>query len=168
MKNIKWLRAVDVLGAHRKLIEFSGGSDGVRDQGLLESALARPLNIAAYEPDAPLTRLAAAYGYGIAKNHPFVDGNKRAAFIAIELFLDLHGIAISADEDEKYAMMIRLAASEMSEEELADWLTSRSAQSRADLPTLKSGGVRPGVDLTNDAAIYEILDEDEAANDDAT
>ena len=73
-----------MLGAHNaSLIEFSGGSDGVRDEGLLESALARPNNVHAYEPDAPMTELAAAYGFGIASNHPFVDGNKRVAFVAM-------------------------------------------------------------------------------------
>lgn len=125
MENIQWLRTVDVLGAHRKLIEFSGGTEGVRDEGLLESALARPKNIAAYEGETSLPRLAAAYGYGIANNHPFVDGNKRSAFVAIELFLDLHDISIDAGEDDKYSMMIQVASGDMLEEELASWLTAR-------------------------------------------
>lgn len=124
MSEINWLRAVDMIGAHKRIIEFSGGSDGVRDEGLLESALARPRNIHAYEPDAPMTRLAAAYGFGIASNHPFVDGNKRVAFVAIELFLDLHGISVVASEEDKYVTMIRLAAGDLTEEELTDWLAA--------------------------------------------
>ncbi|MBK5229867.1 MAG: type II toxin-antitoxin system death-on-curing family toxin [Thermoleophilia bacterium] len=125
MRDIEWLRTVDVLGAHTKVVEFSGGADGVRDIGLLESALARPHNIAAYDDDFSLPRLAAAYGFGIATNHPFVDGNKRTAFVAIELFLDLHGVRVAATEDEKYEMMIRLASSAMAEHELAEWLAAR-------------------------------------------
>ena len=125
MRDIEWLRTVDVLGAHTKVIEFSGGADGVRDIGLLESALARPQNIAAYEDDVSLPRLAAAYGFGIASNHPFVDGNKRTAFVAIELFLDLHDVRVAATEDEKYEMMIRLASGEMTEAEVAKWLEQR-------------------------------------------
>lgn len=119
MSEINWLRTVDVLGAHKLLVEFSGGSDGIRDEGLLESALARPKNVHAYEPDAPLTKLAAAYGYGIANNHPFVDGNKRAAFIAMELFLDLHGVRVEASEEDKYITMISLAAGDLTEDALA-------------------------------------------------
>ena len=127
MANINWLRLRDILGAHSTVIEFSGGSDGVRDIGLLESALARPQNIHAYEPDAPITRLAAAYGFGIANNHPFVDGNKRAAFIAIELFLDLHEIRVEASEEEKYVTMMSLAAGELDESGLAAWLEDHAA-----------------------------------------
>lgn len=125
MSEINWLRTVDVLGAHKLLVEFSGGSEGIRDEGMLESALARPKNVHAYEPEAPLTKLAAAYGYGIANTHPFVDGNKRAAFIAIELFLDLHGLRVDASEEDKYITMISLAAGELSEDGLANWLAER-------------------------------------------
>lgn len=129
MENINWLRLRDVLGAHSMVIEFSGGSDGVRDIGLLESALARPQNIHAYEPEARITRLAAAYGFGIASNHPFVDGNKRAAFIAIELFLDLHDIRVEASEEEKYVTMMSLAAGELDEAGLSEWLDEHAAHS---------------------------------------
>jgi death-on-curing protein len=122
MRDIEWLRLRDILGAHTLIIEFSGGSDGVRDSGLLESALARPQNIAAYEPDSPVSRLAAAYGFGIASNHPFVDDNKRAAFIAIELFLDLNGVRINASEEEKHVTMMALASGELDEAGLADWI----------------------------------------------
>ncbi|MBI2692181.1 MAG: type II toxin-antitoxin system death-on-curing family toxin [Solirubrobacterales bacterium] len=127
MENINWLRPRDILGAHSLVIEFSDGSDGVRDTGSLESALARPQNIHAYEPEAPLTRLAAAYGYGIASNHPFVDGNKRAAFIAIELFLDLHDISVEASEEKKYMTMMSLASGELDEAGLFDWLDQHTA-----------------------------------------
>lgn len=124
MNEINWLRAVDMIGAHKRIIEFSGGSDGIRDEGLLESALARPRNIHAYEHNASLPRLAAAYGFGIASNHPFVDGNKRVAFVAIELFLDLHGVRLDAPEDDKYVTMIKLAAGDLTEDQLTDWLTA--------------------------------------------
>ncbi len=126
MGEIKWLRMVDILGAHTMTIEFSGGSDGVRGLGLLESAISRPKNLAAYEPETPLTKLAAAYAFGIASNHPFVDGNKRAAFIAMELFLDLHDIRIDASEEEKYVTMISLASGEINEAALAAWIAAHA------------------------------------------
>lgn len=126
MADINWLRMVDILGAHAKSIQFSGGSDGIRDLGLLESALTRPRNIVAYEPEAPLARLAAAYGFGISANHPFVDGNKRTAFIAIELFLDLHDVSIDADEEQKYVTIMALAAGELNEDDLARWIEDHS------------------------------------------
>jgi len=87
---MKWLRIDAVLAMHKRQIAEHGGSDGVRDIGLLESALARPQNIAVYEPDADIARLAAAYAFGIAKNHPFVDGNKRTSLVACRTFLILN------------------------------------------------------------------------------
>ena len=88
---MKWLRVDAVLAMHKRQIAEHGGGDGVRDIGLLESALARAQNILAYEPDADIARLAAAYGFGIAKNHPFVDGNKRMALVATRTYLLLNG-----------------------------------------------------------------------------
>ena len=84
---MKWLRTDAVLAMHKMQIAEHGGADGVRDLGLLQSALARPQNIATYEPEADIARLAAAYGYGIAKNHPFIDGNGRAGRLALNLAL---------------------------------------------------------------------------------
>lgn len=132
MDAVNWLRIVDVLGAHTKVIEFSGGSDGLRDIGLLESALARPQNLAAYAPDTPLTRLAAAYGFGIAANHPFVDGNKRTAFIAVALFLDINGVQLDTSEEDKYVTMMSLAAGDLNEQAFAEWLNQHTRSTEPD------------------------------------
>lgn len=107
---------------HRESLVRFGGADGLRDEGSLESALARPENIHAYEPDADLFRLAAAYCTGIVKNHPFVDGNKRTGILSGVVFLLLNGIAIEFDEPMVVAMIVGLAAGEISEAELAAWL----------------------------------------------
>jgi death-on-curing protein len=91
-----WVGLAVVLAVHDEQIGEHGGGSGVRDDGLLVSALDRPRNIAAYEPGADLSRLAAAYGFGIAKNHPFVDGNKRTALVVMETFLGLNGFDLTA------------------------------------------------------------------------
>ena len=97
-----------------------GGGEGVCDAGLLESALARPRQLASYgEPDAPA--LAAAYAFGIARNHPFVDGNKRTAAVVSETFLMLNGYRLGASDAELVVAFLALAAGELSEDELADW-----------------------------------------------
>ena len=119
---MKWLRVDAVLAMHRRQIAEHGGDDGVRDIGLLESALARAQNIAAYEPEADIARLAAAYGFGIAKNHPFVDGNKRTALVATRTFLILNGYTLQASPVDKYTTFLQLAEGSLSEEELANWL----------------------------------------------
>ena len=120
-----WIGANVVVAIHKLQISEHGGSDGIRDQGLLESALARPQNIAAYEPDADVARLAAAYGYGIIKNHPFVDGNKRTGYVVMEAFLVLNGQSLIASEEEKYPIVIAVADGTMSEDEFAEWLRER-------------------------------------------
>ena len=122
---MKWLRIDAVLSMHRRQLAEHGGSDGVRDVGLLESALARAQNIEAYEPDADIARLAAAYAYGIAKNHPFVDGNKRTALVAMRTFLVLNGRRLDATPADKYLTFISLADGSLSEDELAAWLRER-------------------------------------------
>ncbi|MEP2828427.1 type II toxin-antitoxin system death-on-curing family toxin [Parvibaculum sp.] len=115
-----WLLRNAVLAFHSRQLAEHGGGEGIRDEGLLDSALSRPLNKFAYEePD--LFDLAAAYAYGIATNHPFVDGNKRTAYVAALTFLRLNGYSIEASATEKYETFIRLAAGEMEEAELADW-----------------------------------------------
>jgi death-on-curing protein len=120
-----WLRTDVVLAIHKRQIAEHGGSDGVRDLGLLESALARPRNIAAYEPEADVARLGAAYAFGIAKNHPFVDGNKRTALVACRTFLMLNGYQLNATPAEKYLTFLSLAEGSLSEEELSDWLREK-------------------------------------------
>lgn len=119
---MKWLRLDAVLAMHRRQLAEHGGGDGVRDLGLLESALARPQNIAAYEPDADIARLAAGYAFGIAKNHPFVDGNKRTALVACRTFLVLNGYQLNASGTDKYITFLSLAEGTISEEELTEWL----------------------------------------------
>lgn len=110
-------RAV-VLALHDEQLAEHGGGDGLRDEGLLESALDRPRNLIAYgTPD--MADLAAAYAYGIARNHPFVDGNKRAAFVVTELFLGLNGLELSISDAAVVAVWTALAAGELTEEELA-------------------------------------------------
>lgn len=122
---MKWLQTNTVLAIHKLQITEHGGSDGVRDNGLLESALARPRNIQAYEPDADIARLAAAYGFGIAKNHPFIDGNKRTALVATRTFLLLNGFSLAASQKEKYLTFLALAEGSLSEDDLAAWLRER-------------------------------------------
>jgi death-on-curing protein len=103
-----------------------GGADGLRDAGLLASALARLENALAYEPDADVFRLAATYCAGIVKDHPFIDGNKRTGTLAAIAFLALNGVQVEFDEAEIVAMIIGLAASEVDEIRLADWLRKSS------------------------------------------
>ena len=119
---MKWLRKDTVLAIHTLQIAEHGGDDGVRDAGLLESALARPQNIHAYEPEADVARLTAAYGFGIAKNHLFVDGNKRTALTATRTFLALNGYTLEATQPEKALTFLGLADGSFSEEELANWI----------------------------------------------
>jgi death-on-curing protein len=110
-----------VLAIHDEQLAIHGGSAGLRDAALLESALGRPRNKWAYE-NAELPELAAAYGYGIARNHPFVDGNKRTALLAIYTFLGVNGIDFIVPEPDAAAMILALAAGEVSEESLARWI----------------------------------------------
>lgn len=120
-----WIETSVVLAIHEEQLAEHGGGVGVRDNGLLESALARPENLAAYgDPDA--AELAAAYGFGIARNHPFVDGNKRTAFVASELFLALNGYRLDADDTDCVLTMLAVAAGELEESAFAEWLRSHS------------------------------------------
>ncbi len=123
MNEPRWVSLDTAIAVHDRSIMLFGGSDGVRDLGLLESALARPRNVLAYAPDAPLFRLAAAYGHGISSNHPFIDGNKRTAFAVTGLFLAKNGLWLSTSEVEAAGIMVGLAASELTELELAEWLS---------------------------------------------
>ncbi len=121
-----WVALAVAEAAHAEQLAEHGGGEGVRDRGLLESAMARPQNLALYgEPDA--ASLAGAYAYGIARNHPFVDGNKRTAAVVSETFLMLNGNALTATDAEVVVAMLALAAGELSEEELADWFRQHIA-----------------------------------------
>jgi death-on-curing protein len=123
-----WIERAIVLAIHNEQLAEHGGLTGIRDEGLLESALARPLKLAAYHtPDC--ADLAAAYGYGIASNHPFLDGNKRTAFVAIELFLAMNGYELIAEDADCVLTMFALAAGELDEPALAAWVRDRSARS---------------------------------------
>ena len=117
-----WLTNAMVETFHRESLVLFGGGDGLRDAGLLASALARPQNVFAYEPQADVFRLAASYCHGIVKNHPFIDGNKRTGTLAAVAFLALNGIDVEFDEPEIVVMVVGLASSEVSEEQMADWL----------------------------------------------
>ena len=122
-----WIEKRVVLAYHDMQLAEHGGSTGVRDEGLLESALARPQNVAAYADDVPtLYRLAAAYAFGIARNHPFVDGNKRTALVAAIAFLERNGLAFAASQQEAYLTFYDLAAGKLSEEELTAWFEKNS------------------------------------------
>ena len=124
MKEPDWLLRPAVIAVHRLMIARFGGADGIRDEGLLDSALARPVNIFRYEVDPGLAQLAAAYAAGLIQNHPFVDGNKRIGFMAAYMFLDLNDAPLRADELSATAMTMSLAASEIDEEEYASWLAA--------------------------------------------
>jgi death-on-curing protein len=115
-----WVATEVALAAHAEQLAEHGGGEGVRDAGALESAMGRPLNQAAYgEPDA--AALAAAYAFGIARNHPFVDGNKRTAAVIAETFLVLNGYRLDASDAEVVVAILSLAAGELAEDELANW-----------------------------------------------
>jgi death on curing protein len=117
-----WVQQRVVIAAHEESLAEHGGPTGIRDLGMLESALARPKNLFAYSETEPsLGRMAAAYAFGITANHPFVDGNKRTAFITSMTFLLLNGIRISADKAETYLTFYGLAEGSVSEEQLAEW-----------------------------------------------
>lgn len=121
MKKPRWVPLHVVLALHKECIATFGGSDGVRDEGLLESALARPENLLSY--GAPtLHELAAAYGYGLAKNHPFIDGNKRTAFLTTAVFLMDNGFQPLVNEADVVTTITALAASQLTEAEFAQWL----------------------------------------------
>lgn len=130
-----WLSRALVLRIHDRQLLEHGGSTGVRDDGLLESALARPRHLLAYGGDAAdMPALAAAYACGISRNHPFVDGNKRTAAVACELFLELNGYRLLADDADLYPVFMGVAAGEIEEEELAEWLRGRVRPDRVSEP----------------------------------
>ncbi len=122
-----WLEMDAVLALHDMQLAAFGGPAGVRDAGLLESALYRPRNVLFYETAAPsLARLAAAYAFGLVENHPFVDGNKRTGLVVSFTFLKLNGQRMTASEEDTYQTFINLASGALSEEALADWISANS------------------------------------------
>ena len=121
----RWVPRLVVEAVHVDQVREHGGLIGIRDENALESALARARQRWTYEPEPDLPRLAADYAFGIARNHPFRDGNKRVAFVAAVVFLGLNGLDLIAPEDEVVAKMLALAAGELDEEQLASWIRSR-------------------------------------------
>ena len=124
--NWVWVSTAVAMAAHAEQLAEHGGGEGVRDAGLLDSAMTRPLNLVEYgDPDA--AALAASYAFGIARNHPFVDGNKRTAAVVAETFLMLNGFSLSASDPELVVAFVALAAGELTEDEMADWFRSHVA-----------------------------------------
>ena len=120
-----WLDPSVLLAVHEEQLAEHGGAPGTRDMGLFESALARPQNQAHYgNPDA--ADLAAAYGFGLARNHPFIDGNKRTAFVAVELFLSLNALELGADDADCVLTMLAVAAGTLDEAAFAAWLRTHT------------------------------------------
>ena len=125
-RKFTWLLPATVYAIHGRQIAEHGGEAGLRDEGLFESALARPKNLLAYgEPPPDIAALAAAYAFGLSKNHPFVDGNKRVAYVAARTFLLINGWDITATQEEKYLTMLSLAEGNLSEGELTGWIRLR-------------------------------------------
>jgi death-on-curing protein len=125
-----WIREIEALAFHAQQIALFGGSDGVRDRGLLDSALARPKNLFAYAEKAlTLADLAAAYAAGISSNHPFVDGNKRTAMVVAFVFLEFNGTPVTASQEDAYLIILGLAAGEITESQLALWFAENTAAS---------------------------------------
>ncbi len=123
----RWVDRLVVEAVQFDLIREHGGMPGLRDEHALEAALARPQQRRAYRPAADLAELAATYGHGLASGHPFHDGNKRIAFVTMAVFLELNGAQLEAEEPEVVTVMLALAAGEMSEEQLAAWVRTRTA-----------------------------------------
>ena len=122
MKEPEWIGIEVVLAIHEAQLAEHGGATGIRDRALLESALARPKNLFAYSTNLSLNRLAAALAVGIAKNHPFLDGNKRTAWVVCALFLELNGVVVVSDSAEVVSVMLAAADGKLTDEEFALWL----------------------------------------------
>lgn len=131
MKAPVWVLDETVLALHEQLLALHGGATGLRDRGLLESALARPRNLVVYEK-ATVFALAASYAFGLVKNHPFVDGNKRIGFAVGVLFLELNGLRFEAEEADAAVQTLGLAAGAVKEAEYAAWLKANSRRVRTE------------------------------------
>lgn len=121
----RWISTRALLYLHKESLAQHGGLDGIDDEGLLTSALARPQNFHAYESETDLARLAAYYAVGINRNHPFRDGNKRVGFLAIGLFLGINGYRLVADPRDAIETMLGVAAGTVDDEALAEWIRPR-------------------------------------------
>lgn len=124
-----WVDLEVALAIHDEQLAEHGGQTGVRDRGLLESAKGRPMNQLAYGEHS-LARLAACYAFGISRNHPFLDGNKRTSLVVAELFLVLNGLELTSNDTETVATFLQLAAGELTEEALADWIEANATAVR--------------------------------------
>ena len=122
----RWLGRLAVDEAHFQQVRAHGGTYGTRDENAVEAALARPRQRWSYSPEVGLAELAAAYVFGLLKDHPYIDGNKRTALIALVAFLDLNGVELTATNTEAVRAMLVVAAGEMTEAELADWIEAHS------------------------------------------
>jgi death on curing protein len=122
----RWIDKRALLLLHEESLAMFGGARGLRDEGLLDSALARPVNQYLYDKTKDVAALAAAYGYGIAKNHAFVDGNKRAAFLSIGLLLGLNGKRLRVDQVDAIQTILALAAGTLDEHSLASWIRNHA------------------------------------------
>ncbi len=127
MRKIRFLTVQQVKAIHQQQILTFGGSLGILDEGKLESALFRAQNLSNYNQDATIHDLTAAIGWGIVNNHPFVDGNKRTAFVVMAVFLEINGMTLIASEVDVVNIMLALASNQMSQEQLSDWLSKSSS-----------------------------------------
>lgn len=125
MRKPVWLNQRAFVLLHAESLAEHGGLWGLRDEAALESALARPRDVYAYERGIDVARLAAAYGFGLVRGHPFNDGNKRAGFLALGLFLELNGFELDVEEVNAVKTMVDLAAGNLTEEALAEWIRAR-------------------------------------------
>lgn len=128
MNQIKFLTVAQTLAIHDQQLANYGGTTGIIDEGKLESALYRPINIANYNPDASLQDLAAALGYAIAINHPFIDGNKRTAFIVMAVFLQINKVELTASEIDVVQIMLGIAKGVTTENDLSTWLKQNTIE----------------------------------------
>lgn len=130
MQEPHWITKDAVLAMHERQLAEHGGGSGIRDEGLLESALGRPQNLFVYaDTSVSVINMAASYAYGIATNHPFVDGNKRTALVVARTFLLLNGYNLEASQEDKYTAIIKLAAGEWDEKALAQWFADNTVKS---------------------------------------
>lgn len=129
MKRPRWIDRLALLLLHEETLAEHGGLTGLRDEAALDAALARPQHVHAYEPKADLARLAASYCFGLVRDHPFNDGNKRAGFLALGLFLALNGYELQVDQAEAAEAILRLAAGRLTEKALAEWVRKNMIRS---------------------------------------
>ncbi len=129
MTSPTWIEASVVIAIHSRQLEQHGGRKGIRDEGLLESAIFRPKNQFNYS-NPTIFELAPAYGYGLTNNHPFIDGNKRTSYIVMRTFLQLNGYNLQASAMDKYETWIRLANNQINEAELASWIEEKSVKTK--------------------------------------